>query len=121
MLEQTRITFQPQKRDTYIKETIKQQGALFPWTVKVEGWLLSGLDVKIEHGELKNGYLFFSGLKFRNSRHFAHFVAKMIDTFKVSFHKDMYVSGNDLLALMEGYEKGKRRARSSYISAQKIS
>ena len=119
MLEQTRITFQPQKRDTYVKETIKQPGALFPWTVKIEGWLISGLDVKIEHDELKNGYMYFSNLKFRNARHFSSFVAKIIDTFKVSFNKNMYVSGNDLLALMEGYEKGKKKARSCYISCSK--
>ena len=116
MLEQTRITFQPQKRDIYMHETIKQTGALFPWTVTIDGWLLSGLDVKIEHLQLER-YLFFANLKFRNARHFASFVAKMIDTFKVSFHKDMYVNGNDLLALMEGYEKGKKKARSSYISS----
>lgn len=117
MLEQTRIKFQPQKRDTYIHETIKQGAALFPWTVTIEGWLLSGVDVKIEHGELIRGYLYFSKLKFRNARHFAGFVAKIIDTYKVSFNKNMFVSGNDFLALMEGYEEGKRKARKCYISS----
>lgn len=117
MLKQTRISFQPIKRDIYIKETIRQQGTLFPWQVKIEGWIKSGIDVRIDHSELINGYMLFSGLKFRSSRHFAEFVSKMLNTMRFSFKKNISVSGNDFLALMEGYEKGVKRASSCYISS----
>ena len=116
MLKQTRISFQPHKRDIYITETIRQQGALFPWQVKIEGWLNSGLSVRIDQAQLKEGYMIFTGLKFRGSRHFAEFVSKMLHMVRFSFKKDISFSGNDYLALMEGYEKGVKRARSCYIS-----
>lgn len=114
MLKQSRISFQPFKRDIYIKETVKQEGVLFPWIVKVEGWMLSGLSVKIEHAELMDGYILFANVKFKSAKHFADFTTKMLTLFRDSFKKSIVVRGYDYLALMEGYEKGKQKARSHF-------
>lgn len=119
MLEQTRISFQPHKRDIYITETIRQQGTLFPWEVKIEGWIKAGISVRIDQAQLKEGYMIFTGLKFRSSRHFADFVSKMLHMVRFSFKKDISFSGNDYLALMEGYERGVKKASSYYISSFK--
>lgn len=119
-MEQTRISFQAEKNDAYMNYTIWQPEigqpiSLIPWAVHIEGWIRQGIDITIYHETIKNGKITFSNCKFASPKKFADFVAKMLMLQRDVFKRNLKISGNDCLALMDGYRKGFERARQLYI------
>ena len=102
--------------DIYMNYTIWQpETDSIPWSIHMQGWRRSGIDIWLYHEQIKGGYCFYKKVKIKNANHFAEFIRKQLSLFKTSFKKDIAIRGIDYVALLEGYKKGEVKARSYTI------